>query len=330
MTKLAKRNGPTTLSPADARRALTKARTIAEVKDIGDKATAVAKYLRQQRDRWDEALDAEELALEAHIRSAEILEEMRRTGQRQAAVRPKKRDGSSRFRPPLRELFGIADDTARKLASRQTKAADIKENEPERIAEYVKQQRESYGGITLSGLVDAKAHVSQNTGQPEWYTPPEYIEAARAVLGAIDLDPASSKIAQGTVKAERFYTAKDDGLAQEWAGRVWLNPPYSTGLVEKFAAKLCGHVGDGSVPAAVMLVNNATDTGWFQLAAKSSAALCFPAGRIRFLDEKNQPSGAPLQGQAVLYFGAKPDEFTERFGVFGFCVRADGVEREKE
>jgi ParB family chromosome partitioning protein len=56
------------------------------------------------------------------------------------------------------------------------------------------------------------AHVSANTGVPEWYTPPEYIEAARAVRGEIDLDPASSDIAQKTVKALHYFTLDDDGL----------------------------------------------------------------------------------------------------------------------
>jgi hypothetical protein len=163
------------------------------------------------------------------------------------------------------------------------------------------------------------AHVSANTGVPEWYTPAEYIEAARKVLGEIDLDPATSEIAQETVKAGFYFTVDDDGLAHPWKGRVWLNPPYSSDLVGKFVGKLCEYHEAGDVPAAILLVNNATETKWFQRAGALAKAICFPAGRVRFIDEKGNP-GAPLQGQAVLYFGDDARGFCNGFADFGFCT----------
>lgn len=166
-------------------------------------------------------------------------------------------------------------------------------------------------------IISGHAHVSANTGQIEWYTPDEYLEAARLVLGEIELDPASSKIANQRVKAKRFYTAADDGLAQEWHGKVWLNPPYTNELIVKFVSKLCGHVKAGDVEA-ILLVNNATETAWFQEAAQESDMICFPSGRVRFVDEEGNP-GAPLQGQAVLYFGKQLDLFAINFETFGFC-----------
>ena len=91
-----------------------------------------------------------------------------------------------------------------------------------------------------------------NSGNNEWYTPEKYIEAVRDVLGEIDLDPASSTYAQETVRAKSYFTPMDDGLAQDWHGRVWLNPPYAQPLISQFAAKMAGEVGAGRVPAAIM------------------------------------------------------------------------------
>lgn len=64
--------------------------------------------------------------------------------------------------------------------------------------------------------------VMNNSGNSEWYTPSKYIEAARAVMGSIDLDPATTEQANKTICAKKYYTRETNGLLQEWHGNVWL------------------------------------------------------------------------------------------------------------
>lgn len=162
-------------------------------------------------------------------------------------------------------------------------------------------------------------HVARNAGNNEWYTPNAYIEAARKVLPVIDLDPATSPIANQTVKAKKIFTVDDDGLKHGWRGNVWMNPPYASDLIGQFAAKLAQHFACGEVVQAIVLVNNATETGWFQLLAEQASAICFPKSRVRFLDPEGNP-GAPLQGQALLYLGGAPEQFVQAFSDFGFVA----------
>jgi len=82
----------------------------------------------------------------------------------------------------------------------------------------------------------------------EWFTPAKYVEAARGVLGGIDLDPASKALAQETVQAARYYSLierGEDGLALPWAGRMFLNPPFSKAKL--FGPKLLREYEAGNV-----------------------------------------------------------------------------------
>jgi ParB family chromosome partitioning protein len=160
-------------------------------------------------------------------------------------------------------------------------------------------------------------HVSYNTGEVEWYTPPDYISAAKAVLGEIDLDPASTAIANKIVKAKKYYTEDDSGLKKKWAGRVWMNPPYATPLVTPFVEKFVLEYSDGNISEGIILVNNATETVWFSKIIKIASAVIFPTGRVHFISPDGE-TGAPLQGQAVIYVGNKPSKFISEFKKFGW------------
>lgn len=160
-------------------------------------------------------------------------------------------------------------------------------------------------------------HVSDDSY--EWFTPAEYIEAARAVMGGIDLDPASCAEANEVVKARRYYTREDDGLAQPWVGRVWLNPPYNMPLVEEFAQRTVEEVAAGNVTAAIVLVNNSTDTGWFHTLLDAASAVCLTRGRLKFWNGADRL--AARQGQAIFYLGPEPDNFAQRFTELGGVLR---------
>jgi len=162
-------------------------------------------------------------------------------------------------------------------------------------------------------------HVAQNSGNNEWYTPKKFIESATAVMGRIDLDPASSAIANETVKAETFYTEGENGLIQKWGGKVWLNPPYAQPAISHFCDKLSAEWDAGNVDEAIVLVNNATETNWFATLADISTAICFPKGRIRFVDPDGN-LGAPLQGQAIIYMGENINAFIKEFGQYGVTL----------
>jgi len=177
---------------------------------------------------------------------------------------------------------------------------------------------------TAEDIKKAKSHVVHNSGENEWYTPLQFLDAVREVLGTIDLDPASCELAQKNVKATKFYDSEADGLSKTWKGKVYMNPPYSKDLCFKFATKLLDSLNDGNVTAAIVLVNNATETVWAQSLLDDAAGVCFPGGRIKFLDKTGKPANTPLQGQMFVYFGGEVEKFRRVFQGFGTVLLGNG------
>lgn len=174
--------------------------------------------------------------------------------------------------------------------------------------------------LSISEPAQKQVHVSQSTGNNEWYTPPQFIEAARATMGTINLDPASSAIANETVKASEFFTKEDDGLSKEWHGNVWLNPPYSQPLISQFCEAVAYKYESGEIQQACVLVNNASETKWGQRLLSVADAVCFPSSRICFIRPNGSKKGTPLQGQMIVYMGTRTKEFAANFDKFGICL----------
>jgi hypothetical protein len=153
----------------------------------------------------------------------------------------------------------------------------------------------------------------------EWYTPARYVEAARMVLGGIDLDPATSHAANEVVQAPEIFTIDDDGLAHTWQGRVWLNPPYGR-LAGEFVTKLVWDHQTENVSAAVALVNaHCTDTEWFQ--ALWDYTLCFTDHRIDFDANGRDKHTTSTHGSVFAYLGPDAGQFAKVFAEFGTIVR---------
>lgn len=161
-----------------------------------------------------------------------------------------------------------------------------------------------------------KPHVVNNSGNNEWYTPAPIIEAARDVMGGIDLDPASCELANQTVKATKYYSIETNGLSHEWHGRVWLNPPYIRELCSVFIQKLIREFYLRRVTNACLLTNNASDTQWWKYAVYGAQVVCFLEKRVKFYKPEGN-TGSPLQGQTVMFFSFQKDDCNRFASVFG-------------
>jgi len=231
---------------------------------------------------------------------------VRSAGGKQAQAKAIVSDPKQLSEPAAKELTGIGKVQVTRMSHRL--------KDPEKYRRDL-----IHIGNIAAQLADPDNFRSEGTGNNEWYTPAQYIKAARAVLGKIDLDPASSEKAQKVVKAGIFYSRADDGLKQKWSGRVWLNPPYSPKEIAAFVDTLCIEFSERRVSAAIMLTHNYTDSGWFQKAAAQASNICFPSSRIRFLDPDGVPC-SPTQGQAFFYFGKNTAKFKKHFSTFGLVV----------
>lgn len=113
------------------------------------------------------------------------------------------------------------------------------------------------------------SHTTPEKGATDdWLTPPQLI----ADLGEFDLDPCVPN-AMPWETAKHCITENDDGLAWEWHGRVFMNPPYSKNM--EFVKKFADHAN------GIALTFARTETDWFKNLYNADAFL-FIKGRLTF------------------------------------------------
>ena len=177
----------------------------------------------------------------------------------------------------------------------------------------------------------------------EYYTPPVWTAAARELMGAIDLDPASNAIANELVKADHYFTQAEDGLKQQWHGRVWMNHPFHRGeapcisnhskckkkackergyhITEAIPGnadwinKLIGEYQSGRVTEAVCTTFCNSSEGWF-LPLLEFPQL-FPHGRVHYIGKDGQRVKGCTKGSVITYIGTRTAAFSKAFGHLG-------------
>lgn len=109
----------------------------------------------------------------------------------------------------------------------------VSENEIEHIKDCIQQgdrliriQKALTEIEDLIGSVLPSESIHHSSESNEWYTPREWVDLAREVMGGISIDPASCETAQKNIQATVYYTQEDNGFDKDWIGKLWLNPPY--------------------------------------------------------------------------------------------------------
>ena len=157
-------------------------------------------------------------------------------------------------------------------------------------------------------------HDNKNNKSVDWYTPAWVFNSLGTTF---DLDPCSPKGGLPWLPAKRHLSLEDDGLAQPWEGKVWLNPPYGK-FTEAWLAKMHQHRN------GIALVFARTDNAWFHKYVTQADAILFTQGRINFVDGKGVTSeGGPGAGSVFVAWGednVRTLSLSLKFAVISFIL----------
>lgn len=110
----------------------------------------------------------------------------------------------------------------------------------------------------------------------EWYTPQYLFDQLNAEFGPFDLDPCATP---ENAKCPAYFTKEQDGLAQAWGGRVFMNPPYGKLIVPWMRKAFLSAQGGALV---VCLVPARTDTRWWHSYVEGKTEVRFIKGRLKY------------------------------------------------
>lgn len=117
-------------------------------------------------------------------------------------------------------------------------------------------------------------HARAADGKDEWLTPPEIIKS----LGVFDLDPCAP-VKRPWDMAKTHFTVENDGLKQEWFGRVFMNPPYSRDVLPTWLSRMSMQNN------GIALIFARTETAAFDEYVWNAAdSVLFLKGRLHFYD----------------------------------------------
>lgn len=135
----------------------------------------------------------------------------------------------------------------------------------------------------------------QNGQSDEWYTPKYIFDALNTKF---HVDVAAPKD-RSLLHVPAFDFIDSDSLSKEWAGYIWMNPPFGgrNGIVpwlDKFFAH--GH--------GIALAPDRTSAPWWQEACRKADGIFLISGKVKFIKPDGTLGNSPSTGTTL--FGCGP------------------------